>query len=580
MSKESKLIPPHGGKLVDLTITDEKTRFDLVEKAKTLPIWKLDERSLADLECISSGVYSPLTGYLGEEDYKSVVKNMRLANGIIWPIPITLAVKEDFASKLNVGDYISLVWEEIHIGLLKISDIYKPDKKEEAINVYKTDDNSHPGVAALYQSGNTYLGGEIKLIEEIPHKDFKEYRFTPKLTRKIFTEKGWETVVAFQTRNPIHRSHEHLQKIALESVDGLFVNPLVGSTKKDDIPNHVRMETYNVILNNYYPRDRTVLGVYPANMRYAGPREAILHAISRQNYGCSHIIIGRDHAGVSWATGSYGTYEAQEIFDQFSKEELMIKPMKFEHAFYCKLCDQMVTLRTCPHGKDAHVFISGTKVREMLANGEMLPREFSRPEVAMILIDAVNSKRLQPAPQKGATVLFTGLSGSGKTTISKVVESELKKRGYLVERLDADIVRQNLSKGLGFSKEDRDENIRRVGFVCHLLSRNNVLALMANISPYISIREEIRQRIKDFVEVYVKCPVEVCKTRDIKGLYEKAEKGIIKNFTGVSDPYEEPNYPEVICETDKETVEESVQKVLDKLEELGYIKPIRLQENI
>lgn len=572
MVENNELIAPHGGTLIDLMITDEAKRYDLVEKAKVIPKWELDERGLADLECIATGVYSPLTGFAVEADYVSILKSMRLSTGLIWPIPITLQVTEDFAAQLKEGSEISLTKEDSHLAILKISSIYRPDKAEEAGSVYGTDDKAHPGVAALNNGGPVYLGGDIQVFADIPHIDFFEYRFTPKMTRKVFTEKGWKTVVAFQTRNPIHRAHEHLQKVAMESVDGLFVNPLVGATKSDDIPSHVRMETYNVILNNYYPKNRVFLGVYPANMRYAGPKEAILHAISRQNYGCSHMIIGRDHAGVG---KYYGTYDAQLIFDQFAKVDLLIKPLKFEHAFYCKLCEQMVTKRTCPHSKEAHVFLSGTRVREMLQNNEMLPREFTRPEVAMILIDAVNNNRRQ-IQQKGVSMLFTGLSGAGKTTISKALAKELKKRGYKVERLDADIVRQNLSKGLGFSKEDRDENIRRVGFVCHLMSRNGVIAMMANIAPYVSVREEIRQRIGDFMEVYVNASLEACEERDLKGLYAKARAGEIKGFTGIDDPYEEPQAPEVVCNTDDETVEESVQKVLDKMEELGYIKPIKI----
>ncbi|MCE7739966.1 MAG: sulfate adenylyltransferase [Candidatus Heimdallarchaeota archaeon] len=574
MVENNELIAPHGGTLIDLMITDEAKRYDLVEKAKVIPKWELDERGLADLECIATGVYSPLTGFAVEADYVSILKSMRLSTGLIWPIPITLQVTEDFAAQLKEGSEISLTKEDSHLAILKISSIYRPDKAEEAGSVYGTDDKAHPGVAALNNGGPVYLGGDIQVFADIPHIDFFEYRFTPKMTRKVFTEKGWKTVVAFQTRNPIHRAHEHLQKVAMESVDGLFVNPLVGATKSDDIPSHVRMETYNVILNNYYPKNRVFLGVYPANMRYAGPKEAILHAISRQNYGCSHMIIGRDHAGVG---KYYGTYDAQLIFDQFAKVDLLIKPLKFEHAFYCKLCEQMVTKRTCPHSKEAHVFLSGTRVREMLQNNEMLPREFTRPEVAMILIDAVNNNRRQ-IQQKGVSMLFTGLSGAGKTTISKALAKELKKRGYKVERLDADIVRQNLSKGLGFSKEDRDENIRRVGFVCHLMSRNGVIAMMANIAPYVSVREEIRQRIGDFMEVYVNASLEACEERDLKGLYAKARAGEIKGFTGIDDPYEEPQAPEVVCNTDDETVEESVQKVLDKMEELGYIKPIKIYD--
>lgn len=380
----NELIAPHGGILVN-RVAEGQRRDALLERAESLPKIELTPRSLADLECIATGVYSPLVGFMDEADYRSVVLNMRLVNDLPWTIPVTLSVHEEFAAGLRPDAEIALTWKGQVLAVMTVTDVYRPDKGEEARKVYLTDDLAHPGVAALFESGPVYLGGPIWLVNPIPHEHFHRYRLTPTETRAEFARRGWRTVVAFQTRNPIHRAHEYLQKVALEMVDGLFINPLVGATKADDVPAEVRMQTYEVILSKYYPKNRVLLGVFPAAMRYAGPREAILHAIARKNYGCTHFIVGRDHAGVG---DYYGTYDAQKIFDEFAPEELGITPLKFEHAFYCKACGQMATTKTCPHGPEDRVHLSGTKVREMLRRGEMPPPEFTRPEVAEILIRA------------------------------------------------------------------------------------------------------------------------------------------------------------------------------------------------
>jgi sulfate adenylyltransferase len=383
------LIPPHGGALVDRSLPGHE-RQSAFENAHALPRLTLSERNLADLECLASGVYSPLTGFVGEEDYDSIITTMRLSNGLAWSIPITLQVLEAGSDKYRQGSEVALAHPSGELlAVMTVASKFKPDQNREASEVYRTDDPAHPGVAALMGAGSVYLGGPVSLVSAIPHDDFLDYRLSPADARAEFEARGWSHIVAFQTRNPIHRAHEYLTKVALETTDGLFLNPLVGATKSDDVPAHVRMACYDVLMKHYYPKDRVLLGVYPAAMRYAGPREAVLHAISRQNYGCSHFIVGRDHAGVG---SYYGSYDAQHVFQEFSKDELGITTMNFEHSFYCRTCEAFGSTKTCPHGSESHVFLSGTRVRELLSSGQMPPIEFSRPEVATILMNAYREK--------------------------------------------------------------------------------------------------------------------------------------------------------------------------------------------
>ena len=380
------LIAPHGGDLIRNRAA-ESEQAELRELAPGLPQVVVGSRQLADLEMLANGAYSPLQGFMTHSDYVRVVNEMHLSNGLPWSIPITLAVTSEQAAALQAGEQVALVDTSGALqAVLTVEEKYTYDKQHEARLVYRTEDEAHPGVQVIYQQGDVLLGGPVRVVT-LQSQAFAQYRYTPTQSRALFNERGWKRIVGFQTRNPVHRAHEYIQKCALEIVDGLYLHPLVGDTKGDDIPADVRMRCYEVLLENYYPANRVVLGVLPAAMRYAGPREAIFHALMRKNYGCSHFIVGRDHAGVG---NYYGTYDAQLIFSEFDAAALAITPLFFDHTFFCRICDSMASQKTCSHNGENHIVLSGTKVRQMLRNGELPPREFTRPEVARVLIEAMS----------------------------------------------------------------------------------------------------------------------------------------------------------------------------------------------
>jgi len=378
-------IPPHGGELVDLVLPEHEAQ-QAASESEHLPKVSIGRRELSDLEMMAAGALSPLAGFMGEKDYRSVLETMHLSNGLPWTIPVTLSLEETDAKRIGGASRVALTSGNHAVAILDVEQVYRRDREVEARSVFQTTDAAHPGVKALYAAGEYVVAGPVHVIRLPSHSTFQKYRLTPAETRRAFAERGWRTVVGFQTRNPVHRAHEYLQKCALEVVDGLLLHPLVGETKEDDVPADVRMRCYEILFESYYPKDRAMMSVFPAAMRYAGPKEAIWHAICRKNYGCTHFIVGRDHAGVGTY---YGTYDAQRIFEEFEPDELGITPLFFEHSFFCKRCDQMASPKTCPHGDEDRVILSGTKVREMLRAGKKPPKEFSRPEVAEILIEAM-----------------------------------------------------------------------------------------------------------------------------------------------------------------------------------------------
>ncbi|MFB3883393.1 MAG: sulfate adenylyltransferase [Armatimonadota bacterium] len=399
VDEEQLPIAPHGGRLISRLVHGEALAAAR-QRVESLPRVQLTDRQVSDLEQIAVGAFSPLKGFMGKDDYENVLHGMRLANGLPWTVPVTLAVSANTAARCKDQSEVALCAEGgAPLGLLSVSEIYSWDKSLEARLVYQTEDKAHPGVAAVHQQGELPLSGDVSVFPPVRASSRSALYLTPAETRRAFGGRGWRTVAGFQTRNPIHRAHEYLQKCALELVDGLLIHPLVGETKSDDVSAEVRLRCYEVLIEGYYPRDRVLLSVWPAAMRYAGPREAIFHALVRKNYGCTHFIVGRDHAGVG---NYYGTYEAQRIFDKFEGDELGITPLFFDHAFFCRTCEGMATTKTCPHGADQRVMLSGTKVRGMLLRGQPPPTEFTRPEVAAVLIAAANQDRAERGEHKGS----------------------------------------------------------------------------------------------------------------------------------------------------------------------------------
>jgi sulfate adenylyltransferase len=566
------LIAPHGGVLRDLLVDDDR-REELRKASRDWPSWDLTGRQFCDLEMLMSGAFSPLDGFLSRADYESVCENMRLGDGTPWPIPVVLDLPEEFAADVGEGGSLSLRDPEgTMLAALHVEERWTPDRSAEAESVYGTTNPEHPGVAHVLERTNpVYISGRLEGVERPTHYDYRELRMTPGELRAEFTRLGWRKVVAFQTRNPMHRAHFELTvRAATESGANLLVHPVVGMTKPGDVDHYTRVRCYEA-LSQHYPRGTAKLALLPRAMRMGGPREAVWHAIIRRNHGCTHFIVGRDHAGPgsdSSGKAFYGPYDAQELL-RSHQEELGVRMVPFQMMVYVEDRDSYFPVDEVPDGART-LNISGTELRLRLARGAEIPTWFTFPEVAAEL-----RRSYPPRSQQGFTVFFTGLSGSGKSTIANALMVKLLEMGGRpVTLLDGDLVRKHLSSELGFSKEHRDINIRRIGWVASEITKNGGIALCAPIAPYDSVRKEVRGLVEPlggFVLVHVATSIELCEERDRKGLYAKARAGVIKEFTGISDPYEEPVDAEIRIDTADLTPEEAAQEIVLYLEREGFI---------
>jgi sulfate adenylyltransferase len=552
---------------VDLRVPPEQLD-ELKSYAGRLPSVQISERSLCDLQLLASGAFSPLDRFVGEADYRQILDEMRLSSGHLFPIPVTLPVSA--ASELTLDHDLALRSSKNELlAILTVEEIYEWEVDEAARKVFSTEDPKHPLVAEMQRWGKLNISGRLRVLQLPQYYDFQDLRLKPAEVRTKLESLGRSNVVAFQTRNPLHRAHEELTKRAMAQVDGvLLLHPVVGLTKPGDVDHFTRVRTYKVLAEQYYDKERILLALLPLAMRMAGPREALWHALIRRNYGANHLIVGRDHASPGTDSQNrpfYGPYDAQQLVEQFS-EELGVKVLPFQELVYLAKGDRYEEASTAVKG----ITLSGTQVREEYLNqGRELPEWFTRVEVAQILKEAY-----PPRHRQGVCVWFTGLSGAGKSTTAEILTELLLESGRQVTLLDGDVVRTHLSRGLGFSKEDRDTNIRRIGFVASELVRHGGVAICAAVSPYRVTRNDVRNMVgaDRFVEVFVDTPLEICEQRDSKGIYAKARRGEIKNFTGIDDPYEPPQLPEIVIDTLRHTPETNARQIMQYLANSGFVQ--------